>query len=357
MKRFGSKPIWAGLLVFCAVQTGSRSETNDLPHFQEVFRLLRANLEGVTEEDLNRAAVQGLLDQFSPRVMLVSKETSGDADAATGRITKSAVYDKGYGYVRVERVGKGLADEIAAAHEKLSGTNKLKGLILDLRFAGGQDYEAAAGAADRFLTKERPLLNWEEGSAKSKAKEDAITIPLAALVNRQTRGAAEALAAVLRDTASALLIGASTAGEAHVFREFTLSTGQQLRIATGSVVVGDGQELSTNGVAPDIEVSVGGDDEKSYFVDASKTLASTSAASRGTKLLAQAGSTNGPPRRRINEAELVRRQREGQDFNDLAGPTNRVDEERAGPLVLDPALARALDLLKGIVIVEQSRRH
>ena len=48
------------------------AETNDLPHFQELFRLLRANLPEASDEELNRAAVQGLLDHFYPRVLLVT---------------------------------------------------------------------------------------------------------------------------------------------------------------------------------------------------------------------------------------------------------------------------------------------
>ncbi|PYM14259.1 MAG: hypothetical protein DME18_07130, partial [Verrucomicrobia bacterium] len=72
MKRFGFNPLLLGLLAFLAIRSGLRAETNDLPHFQEVFRLLRANLPNASEEELNRAAVQGLLTQFYPRVVLVT---------------------------------------------------------------------------------------------------------------------------------------------------------------------------------------------------------------------------------------------------------------------------------------------
>jgi hypothetical protein len=327
------------------------SETNKPPHFQEMFRLLRANLEGVSEEDLNRAAVQGLLQQFHPRVMLLN-ESSDRAESNEGQVDKTTVHDKWYGYLRVARVGPGLAEDIAGAWEKLSATNRLKGLILDLRFAGGHDYAAAASAANRFLTREKPLLAWGDSSIRSTAKEEAITTPLTALINQQTGGAAEALAAVLRDAGAALLIGAKTAGAAHVFKDFTLSNGQQLRIATGSVIVGDGHELSPGGVAPDIEVNVNAEDEKVYFADAFKVLAPATV-SRATNLT-PSGSTNRP--RRINEAELVRRRREGLDLEEAEESANREESERTEPMVRDPALARALDLLKGIAIVEQSRR-
>ncbi|HKI72408.1 MAG TPA: hypothetical protein VKA81_08540, partial [Verrucomicrobiae bacterium] len=64
MKRFGFNPLLMGMMAFLVIRPGMRAETNDSPHFQEVFRLLRANLPNVSEEELNQAAVQGLLHEF-----------------------------------------------------------------------------------------------------------------------------------------------------------------------------------------------------------------------------------------------------------------------------------------------------
>ena len=227
--------------------------------------------------------------------------------------------------------------------------------MLDLRFADGHDFTAAANAADRFLSKEQPLLSWEEDSAHSTAKPDAIDVPVSVLINRQTVGAAEALAAVLREMDGSVLIGARTAGQAHVFKEFNLANGQRLRIATGQVQVGTGKSLSAGGVAPDIEVTVKSDDEMAYFADAFKLLSKPTAQLKATNNPVQIGSTN-RDRRRVNEAELVRIQRDGRTSNedDLTAAEPPPPEEGSEPLVRDPALARALDLLKGIAIVKRT---
>jgi hypothetical protein len=50
------------------------------------------------------------------------------------------------------------------------------------------------------------------------------------------------------------------------------------------------------------------------------------------------------------EAELVRQQHEGADPEDEA-PSGRKEINR--PLVADPVLARALDLLKGLAVIQQ----
>ena len=191
----------------------------------------------------------------------------------------------------------------------------------------------------------------------STAKTDAIHVPVAVLVNQQTAGAAEALAEALREADAAVLIGSRTAGQAHVFKEFDLSNGQRLRIATGQVRVGKGKPMSETGVVPDIDVAVPGEDEKVYFADAFKAPSRPAPLLRATNSVARAGSTNRTARRRVYEADLVRMQREGlnPDEQEVAGaPGTRSEEDASEPVVRDPALARALDLLKGIAIVERS---
>jgi hypothetical protein len=356
MKQSG-RYLWLwGWLAFMAIRPGIHAETNALPHFQEVFRILRANLPNATEEELNQAAVQGLLEHFKPRVILVANEPARGAGAKTPLVSRVEIYDKFCGYMRVERVASGLAEEIVSVWERLNATNKLKGLILDLRFAGGEDYAAVGEVADGFLTKEHTLLTWDGGSARSKKKADALTMPLTVLMNERTSGAGEALAAVLRDTGAALLIGNATAGEAHVYKEFELSNGQRLRVAASPVRVGEEEEVLTKGIVPDIPIAVSAEDEKAYFADAFRVLSKPTAQLRGTNNLSLAASTNRQSRRRINEAELVRMQRDGENLDELGPPSpSRPSDDAVGPVVRDPALVRALDLLKGIAIVQQAR--
>ena len=129
-------------------------------------------------------------------------------------------------------------------------------MILDLRYAAGDDYASAAATAELFVKKDQPLLNWGNGMVRSKEKSDAISLPVAVLVNRQTAGAAEALAAVLRETGAGLILGSRTAGQAMIAQEFPLKNGERLRIATAPIQLGDGSALSAQGLKPDIAVEV-----------------------------------------------------------------------------------------------------
>jgi len=218
----------------------------------------------------------------------------------------------------------------------------------------GDDYAAAAATADLFVKKELPLLNWGSGMVQSKEKTDAIALPVAVLVNRQTAGAAEALAAALRATGAGLILGSRTAGQAMVAQEFPLKDGERLRIATAPIQLGDGSALSDRGLKPDIAVEVSPEDERAYYVDAFKAAEKTNLlASAGGSPTGPGNGTNRAARRpRFNEAELVRERREGVSEADMTAMRGREPEP---PMVQDPVLARALDLLRGLALVRQSR--
>src|SRR5258706_16408085 len=108
--------------------------------------------------------------------------------------------------MRIGRVEDGLAKAGRDALEKFGSTNKLKGIVLDLRFAGGNDYAAAAATADLFVKKEHPLLDWGNGMVRSKRKNEPIHLPVAIGTNRQTSGTAEAMAAVFPQTGTGLIL-------------------------------------------------------------------------------------------------------------------------------------------------------
>src|SRR5579859_6379822 len=153
----------AGLAVTLAWPAGGRAAAANLPDFKEVYDLIRAHLAGESEAELNQAAVQGLLEQLHAKVSLLSDGAETNAPKTGPLVAKSVLFDGPIAYVRVGRAGEGLAKQVAAAYKDLSGSNALKGVVLDLRNAGGMDYAAAADTADLFVSKEMPLLDWGNG--------------------------------------------------------------------------------------------------------------------------------------------------------------------------------------------------
>jgi hypothetical protein len=352
------------LLAGWAVLPVSAQTANDMPEFHEVYSLIQEYLPGVKPQELDHAAAEGLAMALSPRVILITNNasSSGSNQESGPIVLRTSVFDGQIAYVRIARVSDKLPEEIRNACRDVGKTNKLKGVVLDLRYAHGDDYQGAGAAADVFIKKEQTLINWGTGEYHSKHSDDDLAFPVAALVNHETRGAAEALAGIIRQAGAGLVIGRKTAGQAMVAREVTLKNGDLLRIATARVMLGDGTALTSQGVAPDITVDVSAADERAYYADAFKVLTRPEVASaagsgtnsaRGSSNLASSPTTttNRTVRRpRFNEAELVRERREGTLSDDLA-PEREAEPDK--PVVRDPALARALDLLKGLAVVRQ----
>jgi C-terminal processing protease CtpA/Prc len=354
--------VGAAILALTTLPMAARADvnTNSTPDFKEVYDLLRAHLAGKSETELNRDAVQGLLQQLHSKVSLVASETAPDQSSHALVLAKSALYDGPVGYLRVGRIGEGLASQISSAYKNLEASNHLKGLVLDLRFADGRDYAEAVAVADLFISKEKPLLDWGHGVVQSKSKTDAITLPIAVLINQETAAAAEALAAILRGEDRAVLIGANTAGEATMSQEFPLKDGRYLRIATASIKLGNGETLA-NGVAPDITVPVKLEDERVYYKDPFKEVPSTAgliASLVGENALAASNGTNPAAHpRQINEAELMRERKAnpGAELDGSAAPTTDAEATAEKPVIHDPVLGRGLDLVKGISVMRRTR--
>ena len=334
--------------------SSSADATHESPDLNEVVDLIRSHVAGLTGAELNRTAVEALVAAFSPKVALLTNAAGASISSEAGGLTKTILFDGDIAYLRVEEIGSGLAKMIQSNCEKLGATNKLRGLVLDLRYASGIDYAAAVAVADLFVKKEKPLLNWGNGLVSSREKSEGITMPVAVLMNRQTSGAPEALAGMVRLLGAGLLLGKRTAGQALIAEEFPLKNGDRLRIGTKPVVLGDGTALSMEGLQPDISVAVSAQDERAYYVDAFKVIPKmrNSGGSVGSGS-SPAGGTNLTRRPRFNEAELVRERREG--YSGDNEPISSADADPDKPLVRDPALARALDLLKGLAVVREAR--
>ena len=358
MRRIGIRSLLAVWLALVGAQPSllrgqANAEGTGGPEFKEVYDLVRSHLAGMSEAQLNQAAVRALVTSLGPRVSLITNGAAARSQGENPILSKSNVFDGVVGYLRVEQVGDGLADAIRQACKKLTATNKLDGLVLDLRYATGDDYGSAVATADLFIKKEQPLLDWGTGMVRSKDNGDEISLPVAVLVNRQTAGAAEALAAVLREAGSGLVLGNRTAGQAMIAQDYPLKNGDRLRIATAPIQLGDGSTLSDQGLKPDITIEVPPAEERAFYADAYRVPSRAALMAGSSRVVTnQPSATSSTVRRpRFNEAELVRERREGISEADMTALGNREPEK---PVVTDPVLARALDLLKGLALVRQS---
>src|SRR5262245_36532401 len=89
------------LLSLAAGPNTSRADNEQkIPDFQDVYSLVRSNLPGVSESELNRAAVQGFLSKLDSRVRLADSPDSKPSGTNAVTVTGS-IYEGNFGYIRV----------------------------------------------------------------------------------------------------------------------------------------------------------------------------------------------------------------------------------------------------------------
>ncbi len=154
----------------------------------------------------------------------------------------------GIAQVRITTLAKGTADEL---HDTLAElrNQKLRGLILDLRWCPGGFLNEAVDCATMFLDKEKVVTavksrNREATVYRANATGDFTDVPLVVLINAETTGGAELIAAALRDHDRAVIAGQRSFGKASVQTAIHLGlpyTG--LRLTSGTFLRPSGKNL------------------------------------------------------------------------------------------------------------------
>ena len=129
------------------------------------------------------------------------------------------------GYVRIGSLDHGTADQLLLVLGRLKA-HDMRGLILDLRWSPGGFLNEAVMVARCFLkqgaevAQVRSRINVGRGQGDQVYKADVDSpfddFPLVVLVNGETMGGAELIAASLRDNKRALIAGQRTFGKASV---------------------------------------------------------------------------------------------------------------------------------------------
>ena len=167
----------------------------------------------------------------------------------------------GMGYLRAAGLFEGAGVEIAAALERWQAADKF-GAILDLRGANGVAAGEIPAVAARFVPVAADLYAFtdRQGNEIEVVKSGpapAETLPLMVLVDEETSGAAELLAAVLSGSVQgAMVIGRETAGDPLIREPKKLSTGRHALLATRQLKTPDGMVYAgANGVVPDVAIT------------------------------------------------------------------------------------------------------
>ncbi|GLI35840.1 S41 family peptidase [Desulforhabdus amnigena] len=245
---------------------------------------------------------------------------------------KFRTLDPGYGYLRISSFQSGTTSDLRKALDKLEEENRpLNGLVLDLRNDPGGLLDQAVEVSDEFLDK--GLIVYTGGRLESqKMRFEAHKnskprdYPIIVLVNSGSASASEIVAGALQDHKRALILGEPTFGKGSVQTVIPLSDGSALRLTTSLYYTPSGRSIQAKGIEPDIlvkrEMPQKEDEESTEEV------------------------------RRIREKDLPRHMENQKQ--ETPSEVNETQAETQKMLTEDNQLRRALDLLKGYKIMNQT---
>ena len=263
-----------------ALPAGSPSETptteglvNSLgpPDLQSVITLLKSNFtnpDAITDIELNRATVEGLLVRLPRGVMLLpGKENVPIAapSAFYGEVIAGSI-----AYVRLGSLNSANLQALDKSLSTFAG-KKVNALIVDLRATQATDDLAlAAEFAKRFCPRGKTIFTLRKPAGRqdrgfNSDRDPAFRGLVMVLADGDTAGAAEAIAAALRFYDKALVIGQPTAGRAAEYSDLPLPTGKILRLAVAEMVSPEGRSLFPEGVKPDLPVEMSLADKRQIF--------------------------------------------------------------------------------------------
>jgi hypothetical protein len=343
-----------------ALQAGSRSPAQPSPSpvatpsaeelvdslgaadLQAFFTLLKANFtdpEAVTDTELSRATIEGLLVRLPRGITLLAGKESVPAapnafysELITGRI----------GYVRLGTLNNA---NLQALDKALSGfaTKQVNDLVVDLRATPATtDLALATEFAKRFCPKGKPVFTMRKPTGRqdrvfSSDRDPAFRGLVMVLADSDTSGAAEAIAAALRFYNKALVIGQPTAGRAAEYSDLPLPSGKSVRLAVAEMISPDGGSLFPGGVKPDLPVEMSLPEKRQIFQSSSEKGMGPFIYDTGRPHMSEAALLAGTnPELEAAEAAQQRR--------------GRTPEK---PLPHDPVLQRALDVVTSLEVYQK----
>ena len=227
----------------------------------QVISLLKDNFinpDALSDDELKRAGVQGLIERIAPGASIIEATATGTTEVSPFR---AEILDARIGYARLGATTPGNVAELDAALQNFT-EKKLGALVLDLRATPpSAEFEQTAEVCRRFCPKGKVLFSVKKPNIKQEqiltSKDDPkYRGVMVVLVDRDTAGNAEIIAAVLRTHVRAMVIGQRTKGEAVEFAELPLAGGKLLRVAVAEVGLPDNVAVFPGGVKPDLLVEV-----------------------------------------------------------------------------------------------------
>jgi len=254
-KRFGYAAV-------VAVLPGSPAEKAGI-EATDIFEAI----EGQSTREMSLPEIRNLIIGAPGSILNVQVVRARKAEPQKMTITRDVVgippvtekiMSDGIGYVKVEALTKGKAQEIASKIKSLEKSGAKK-ILLDVRYCAEGDENEGIATANLFLN--HGTITYLQGQkyprqAFNADPSKAITaLPVAVLVNRGTSGPAEIVAAAILENARGDVVGDKTFGDGSVQKTLELPDGGALILSIAKYYSPSGKAIQDTAITPNVVVA------------------------------------------------------------------------------------------------------
>ena len=226
-------------------------------------------IEGISTKDMQLTdAVKRMRGKPGSKI-IISIVREGWAEPKDFEITREQIrvqsvktqqLEPGIEYIRLRQFQEQTAQDMEAALDKFAKSEKIQGLVLDLRNNPGGLLTSAVEVSEKFLDAGK-LIVYTEGRVRNQnmrfqanARRVYADFPIVVLLNQGSASASEIVAGALQDWGRGIVLGTQSFGKGSVQTIIPLSDGSGLRLTTAKYYTPKGRSIHGKGIAPDIIV-------------------------------------------------------------------------------------------------------
>lgn len=217
-------------------------------------------INNVSTQDLQSAEVANLINKTGDNEIKIAREGNEMLFHVKGEtintpLTSQLIEEEGkkIGYIFLNAFTNTVGEEFKKSLYELESQG-IEGLIIDVRYNYGGYLKGATDIANLLLEKGKIIYSLE-GKDNTEIYRDQTdekrTYPIVVLVNESSASASEVLAASLKDSYGATLVGQITYGKGRVQQAKTLEDGSMVKYTTARWLRPTGECIDEYGLTPD----------------------------------------------------------------------------------------------------------